>query len=588
MMVVIFFLFMFTGAAKIVFSNYSVNEYYPSTLMVSDSDADPSQYRVGNVLYLGDGEDIQKYAEEWCRYNKRHFTRLEHGSTYEGDFADVSFLIVDGASLQEEDIDFLFQAGKSGCTVCFATIPSLELLHQNTDLAQFMGIHSIQRDETKLTGIHLYSGFLMGGEIVYKASDKRAEKYQDFNLRIPWFVLESASKVYMSGILNDAYEETDATYIPPIIWKYNTGDSSVYTINNDFMGTIAALGIYTALEGTKEEYYVYPIINSQNMVLVNYPTFAEENVEEIRELYSRDTLNFLESLVWPIASQVSFANHLTPSFMISSRLDYGEPCEFKNNYYDEFFEIIRECHGEAGLSAVAYQNASLEEKLSQDMDFLHSFDDYHYYSAYIGDLDNEVAIEALEDTNENIRTCISDYSLEEDLISSKNDVVYLEPTVSSQYYSYRKDFNFKAIETALGYSMSLQDMSNCVYPNSKKDHLQNFSEDYAGCLDTIYKGFHKLKDTTVTECGNRVREYLNLEYTTNQSDNGDVITISTNSVGVDKYFVLRLPNKRIKRITGGEYEKLEDGMYLITFTSSSVDITIEENHSSFFDFLMRD
>ena len=584
MMVVIFFLFMFTGAAKIVFSNYKTNEYEPSSMMVADYNPEFINYRQGDVLFLGEDEDVLTYASEWSRYYKRHFYEISAEEPFSGDYSDVSFLVVDGKSLTEEDLDLLWDANRAGCMICFATIPSNDFLREHTDLAQMLGIRSIQRDATTLTGIHLYSGFLLGGEVVYKASDERAMEYQDLQLRVPWFVLESASKVYMSGVLNDAYEEADVTYIPPIVWRYNTGSGYVFAVNSDLMKNLSAIGIYTAMEGSTEEVYAYPIVNSQNLVFVNYPTFAEENSEEIEKLYSRKPMNYLQTLVWPMAAQVSSKNHLTPTFMLSSRLNYNDGAELKNSYYDEFFEIIRECHGEAGLDFVPYKNATSEEKVNADMEFFHSFEDYHYYSAYIGDTDDETAVSLSDSTGEEITTLIRDYNPSDGLITAKDNRIYLAPTTSSQYYSYRKDLTLKSIETALGYSMALQDMSICLYPNTVKEHLQNFAEYYAGCISTLYESFTKFDDTTVTQCGNRIREYLNLDYTTIVSANEKKMTINTNTYGIEKSFIIRLHDKRIKKMSEGDYTKLEDGVYLVTFDSMSVDITLEEKKNSIFDF----
>lgn len=584
MMVVIFFLFMLTGAAKIVFSKYRTNEYIPSFVTVNDTDTGTIHLREGDVLYLGDDEKVFTYASEWCRYNRRNLQVISEETPFEGDYKDVTFLIVDGKTMTEENIEMVMDANQNGCMVCFATLPSTDFLREHTDLAQLMGIRSIQRDMTKLIGIHLYSGFLLGGECVYLPSDERAKEYQDMNLNVPWFILESASKVYMSGVLNQTYEETDATYIPPVLWRYNTGTGYVFAVNSDYMKSLSALGIYTAMEGSVNDTYVYPVINSQNVVFVKYPSFAEENTEEIQKLYSRKPMNFLQSLVLPMITKVTSSNHLTPTFMISSRLDYGENGELKSDYYDTFFESIRECHGEVGLDFVPYKNATTKEKLTADLDYFHSFEEYHYYSAYIGDMDRKEAKEIAKGINEEIATLICDYSESEGLISAKDNYIYLSPTATAQYYSYGKDFTMRSIETALGYSMSFQDMSGCLYPKDKKDHMQVFAEYFAGCINTLYKNFSKFQDTSITECSNRVREFLVLDYDIEMSDNQKKMVIATNSYGMKQSFILRLQNQRIKKVSEGSFTKLEDGVYLVSFDTSSTEITLEENKHSLLKF----
>ena len=588
MMAVVFFLFMFTGGAKLVLSHYDINEYTPNDNRVSDTGDAKQSISDGGVLYLGDGVNIRLRLNEWCVYNKRSLTDVTHGSSYEKSENELSMLVIDGASLKEEDIPFLIEAGEDGLSLVFASMPTNELISKHTELAALMGIRAIQSESTALIGLHLYEGFLLGGDCVYEASDEESISYQDFNTRVPWYILESGSKVYMDGYLNKAYEDADASYTPPIIWRYNTGKSYVYAINSDFMSELSALGIYTAVESTRDEVSAYPVINAQNLVLINFPTFAEENTDTIEDLYARKTMNFLRSLLWPAITQVSSANKLIPTYMLSSKLDYGTQAKLDESSVENLFELIRENHGEAAVSLKAYRNASEKEKIEADLEFFDAtIDSYDFYSAYIGDCSLEEAMEIFSNEDLDISTVVTDYDKSKSLILAEDNTICLSPTSSSAYYSYKTDFTLRSVETALGYSLAKEDLSACVYPKSEDDHLQNFTDDFSGCIHTLYENFDGFDATAITECGNRVRNYLNMEWDISVSEDQKEVTFTSDYYGEEQYFILRCSNKSIKSISEGSYEKLEDGVYLITSKSSYFVVELEEASSSFFSNLGR-
>ena len=583
MMVVVFFLFMVTGGAKLALSNYEKNEYSPNNMTVEDTSADEENNSKGILWYLGDDGDILLHLKEYAYYNKNTVVEISHGGIQpEDEETHPSMLVIDGASLTEDDVDFLMDSEASLITMVFASVPSNEFLKEHTDVANLMGIRAIQSESTALLGMHLYEGFLLGGEKIYELGEDDPQYYQDLNLRVPWYILESATKVYMSGYLNKTYKDADISYTPPIIWRNNLPDSYVYVINSDFMEDISALGIYTAIMTSLDEITAYAVINSQNMVLYNYPTFANENEDKIKELYSRDTINYLETLVWPMVTSVSSANKLKPSFMISAKLDYSSSANPQEKALNYLMELVRECHGEAGLSLKAYSDISSLEKIAYDLNFFgKELEKYDFYSCYIGDLSYEEAKEALqEDTLEKIAVLLADPDKGNYLIETADNNVILAPTTSSQYYSFRKDFTLKSVETALGYSMAAQNMGTCVYPQTKEAHLQNFSEDYSGTMNTLYEAFSEFDATTVTEAGNRVKNYLNLDYEVSVSLEKDRVTITTNTYGDGQYFILKTPNMEIASISEGEYKELEDGVYLLSLKSSQTTIDLQEEKNS--------
>ncbi len=72
----------------------------------------------------------------------------------------------------------------------------------------FLGIYKVVSEKTKLTGVKLFEGLLLGGEVVYETPKEKEEKErQDLQLEIPWYQVGSGTKTYMVGLLDHSKQE---------------------------------------------------------------------------------------------------------------------------------------------------------------------------------------------------------------------------------------------------------------------------------------------------------------------------------------------------------------------------------------------
>jgi len=72
MMGIIFFLFLFSGAAKTALSHYEINEYALEKTDILDADTEAmTATDAGCVLYLGESKKMERVARQWCNY--RHY-----------------------------------------------------------------------------------------------------------------------------------------------------------------------------------------------------------------------------------------------------------------------------------------------------------------------------------------------------------------------------------------------------------------------------------------------------------------------------------------------------------------------------------
>jgi hypothetical protein len=67
-----------------------------------------------------------------------------------------------------------------------------------------LGIKEIRQPEVSLAGVHLFSGFFLGGERIYREDDDgNGGEDHSLNLDVPWYVTRVKTKTYMRGILSD-------------------------------------------------------------------------------------------------------------------------------------------------------------------------------------------------------------------------------------------------------------------------------------------------------------------------------------------------------------------------------------------------
>ena len=77
-----------------------------------------------------------------------------------------------------KNLQKLKEIEKKGTIVIFGCLENPENIKNDKELMKFLGISKVVTDRTKLEGVKLFEGFLLGGEVVYDAekSDDPLEK----------------------------------------------------------------------------------------------------------------------------------------------------------------------------------------------------------------------------------------------------------------------------------------------------------------------------------------------------------------------------------------------------------------------------
>lgn len=596
MFVILLFMFQFTGVMKEQLSEYESNEYADdTTTSFQRSDAflaEQTSADACEVIYVGEaGGAEESVVKTWCSYRKRTFfcsSSLALLDSLQDDALQV--LVVDGSKVtSEEEVAVLRREAQMGVTVIFATLPQSSVIREYRDLRELLGIRAVIADEIPLAGMHLFSGFLLGGEEIYEVTELGEEERQDMNPSVPWYTTGAGTKTYMVGTLSDETieqtvdDEIRAQYVgmeeeaaknsllPAILWRNSVDTAKIFCVNGDYLADISAVGILDAMMGETYDYDIYPVINAQNLVIADLPAFVSENEEEMQKRYSQSAQAVYQEIVWPSLTSIASRTGAKMTCMMTPQFTYTDEEEPDGENVTYYLKRLKEEHAEAGLSADSREGIPLSEKIKQDQTFWQTYaPSYRFLSLYadgVKSIGEESALPA------EIRTVALGSGASE-AVGYLNENVTLQPSTSSGIrHTFLDDFKVKCMETALGYSNITLDLYSVTYPEGDEDSWEKMSKKIAANLGTYWKAYEAFDATTLTESDVRIRRFLALDY--KQQRAGNVITLSLEHREDAAWFLLRLHGEKVTEVAGGSFEEIEDGVYLILAEEDEVSVEVQ-------------
>ncbi|WP_270853312.1 DUF2194 domain-containing protein [Roseburia hominis] len=596
MFVILLFMFQFTGVMKEQLSEYESNEYADdTTTSFQRSDAflaEQTSADACEVIYVGEaGGAEESVVKTWCSYRKRTFfcsSSLALLDSLQDDALQV--LVVDGSKVtSEEEVAVLRREAQMGVTVIFATLPQSSVIREYRDLRELLGIRAVIADEIPLAGMHLFSGFLLGGEEIYEVAEPGEEERQDMNPSVPWYTTGAGTKTYMVGTLSDetieqtvdneiraqyaGMEEEAAknSLLPAILWRNSVDTAKIFCVNGDYLADISAVGILDAMMGEAYDYDIYPVINAQNLVIADLPAFVSENEEEMQKRYSQSAQAVYQEIVWPSLTSIASRTGAKMTCMMTPQFTYTDEEEPDGENVTYYLKRLKEEHAEAGLSADSREGIPLSEKIKQDQTFWQTYaPSYRFLSLYadgVKSIGEESALPA------EIRTVALGSGASE-AVGYLNENVTLQPSTSSGIrHTFLDDFKVKCMETALGYSNITLDLYSVTYPEGDEDSWEKMSKKIAANLGTYWKAYEAFDATTLTESDVRIRRFLALDYKQQRTDN--VIILSLEHREDAAWFLLRLHGEEVTEVAGGSFEEVEDGIYLILAEEDEVSVEVQ-------------
>lgn len=562
MMITIFFMFQFTQVIKLRTNDYNKNEYADSDNLLPDERGDDSDY-YGYVVYFGsDANDKVKVIGEWSELTgrilrvKKDFSEADEEEIKNAELVFIDSCFYDCYAVKND----IHKVVSYGTPTVFLSLPDLEDLKKSEVLKKIYGVANVKADEVTVEGLEIFDDFLLGGEAAYKPQKEDEYKYMDLDLTFPWIETRAGTKTYAIGLMENLYD--DANKYPKLMWRHNYENNYVFVYADDYVNENFGVGLLSATEYVLKDYYLYPVVNSQNFAVVDYPYLSYENNEAIRKRYSRDALSLSRDIIWPQFVSLSSRNGIKLTCFLNNGYEgsMGTP---SNEYLEFYLQQINEINGEFGRSLSSDESKyAVDVKIAADNDFFDKKNGYVYSAAYIdGDENSQAAFFAKNGKMPKVNTVVGRFSGVDKHFDYLNDnVVMMGITNTVDEYSYSKELKHRCNLTALGYSMTLIDMHDLLFPENADDEWQNFSKELSGNIKTYWTCNKTFKYTSVSEGDKFVRQYLNLKYREERKD--DCITIQTSKVP-EAFYIFRTHNEEIDKIEGGEYEETEKGTYLI-------------------------
>ena len=588
MMFVLLFLFQFSMVLRDRQNTYDVN----SNLAPKQNDGknvwkneelDPASVGTTDrryVLFVGDSSsDMAEAVSRWCTYAKWDIAKCRSMEKFKENNKNLpGMLILESEKYALDDnLKKIEELEQKGVIIVFGCLEDPKNIEKNQELQDFLGIYKIVSKKTELTGAKLFEGLLLGGEVIYETPEDKDERdRQDMQLNVPWYQVGSGTKTYMVGLLDQSKqkETVENEELPTLIWRNGIRNGSIFCVVGDYMKDSTALGLLDGMMAEASSYYIYPVVNAQNLSMINFPVFADENNEQMMELYSQSITGMARDIMWPSLISIVEKGGLKMTCFMHPQTDYEDGIEPTSKDLVFYLKQMKEQNAEAGLS-LQYKNAgSLRDKLNQDAEFFRKADSsYKYGAAYTEEKDLDT-VKALMNTElmKNVSTLVCEYTEDEPVISYCTDSVTLQSVTSDgMNYTYSDDIRMRSIQSSLGYTNVMLNMQKIFWPERKKDRWQIMQKRFSSNLLTYWKKFTGFDSTTLSESNTRTRTFLNLDFSETRTD--DEITLKTSESG--SWFILRTHGEEIEEIEGGTQKKLEDNVYLIQAQDTTVKIQVK-------------
>lgn len=588
MMFVLLFMFQFSMVLRDRQNTYDVN----SNLAPKQNDGknvwkneelDPASVGTTDrryVLFVGDSSsDMAEAVSRWCTYAKWDISKCSSMEKFkENDKNLPGMLILESEKYALDDnLKKIEELEQKGVIIVFGCLEDPKNIEKNQELQDFLGIYKIVSKKTELTGAKLFEGLLLGGEVIYETPEDKDERdRQDLQLNVPWYQVGSGTKTYMVGLLDQSKqkETVENEELPTLIWRNGIRNGSIFCVVGDYMKDSTALGLLDGMVAEASSYYIYPVVNAQNLSMINFPVFADENNEQMMELYSQSITGMARDIMWPSLISIVEKGGLKMSCFMQPQTNYEDGIEPTSKNLVFYLKQMKEQNAEAGLS-LQYKNAeSLRDKLNQDAEFFRKADSsYKYGAAYTEEKDLDT-VKALMNTElmKNVSTLVCEYTEDEPVISYCTDSVTLQSVTSDgMNYTYSDDIRMRSIQSSLGYTNVMLNMQKIFWPERKKDRWQIMQKRFSSNLLTYWKKFTGFDSTALSESNTRTRTFLNLDFSETRTD--DEIILKTSESG--SWFILRTHGEEIEEIEGGTQKKLEDNVYLIQAQDTTVKIQVK-------------
>lgn len=589
LMMLVLFMFQFSGIIRKKYNNFDENKYAVSEkndlnnnnvfTVLTDEDKVVKSIS-GYIVYIGDiNTKTGNTVYEWCNYTKRNllvYKTVSQYHRYNEKYPDAVLIDSDYVNI-DSDIDTFSLLTDYGINLVFCTLPSYSAISENQRFEQLCGI-SPHRESVNASGLKLYSGFLFGGEAWYTKENDPDGKFQNMKLTMPWYNTSNATKTYMSAVVeSEDGSKIDNEDQPAVIWRKSHDHAYVFCINGDYIKDISGIGILTAIMSESKDLDIYPVVDSQSVIVNNFPMFSFENDDAVEKYYLRNTSSLLENVIWPDISNLAESTGARFTFMAAPQINYSDNNLVSVREMDYFFRLFSEISSEAGLTTTRDDATSIDEKLTADAGIFSNYLSNYKFTSIIArkdELENVLSSKnSLIDDVNTIVTYSQDYGGTK-LFSYVNDnVINVECPVTSDKYTYSDDFRQRCFQTALAYTNIEFNMTGVCNPDDEKELWNEEIKSKSTALTSYMKNSKRFTKCSISQADKRIREFMAADYSYKQ--NSSYVSLDITGAQDTARFIVRLRTGEVENVSGAVCTKVEKGVYLITAQSKHVEMTIK-------------
>lgn len=589
LMMLVLFMFQFSGIIRKKYNNFDENKYAVSEkndlnknnvfTVLTDEDKVVKSIS-GYIVYIGDiNTKTGNTVYEWCSYTKRNllvYKTVSQYHRYNEKYPDAILIDSDYVNI-DRDIDTFSLLTDYGINLVFCTLPSYSEISENQRFEQLCGI-SPHSESVNASGLKLYSGFLFGGEAWYTKENDPDGKFQNMKLTMPWYNTSNATKTYMSAVVeSEDGSKIDNEDQPAVIWRKSHDHAYVFCINGDYIKDISGMGILTAIMSESKDLDIYPVVDSQSVIVNNFPMFSFENDDAVEKYYLRNTSSLLENVIWPDISNLAESTGARFTFMAAPQINYSDNNLVSVREMDYFFRLFSEISSEAGLTTTRDDATSIDEKLTADAGIFSNYLSNYKFTSIIArkdELENVLSSKnSLIDDVNTIVTDSQDYGGTK-LFSYVNDnVINVECPVTSDKYTYSDDFRQRCFQTALAYTNIEFNMTGVCNPDDEKELWNEEIKSKSTALTSYMKNSKMFTKCSISQADKRIREFMAADYSYKQ--NSSYVSLDITGAQDTARFIVRLRTGDVENVSGAVCTKVEKGVYLITAQSKHVEMTIK-------------
>ena len=589
LMMLVLFMFQFSGIIRKKYNNFDENKYAVSEkndlnnnnvfTVLTDEDKVVKSIS-GYIVYIGDiNTKTGNTVYEWCNYTKRNllvYKTVSQYHRYNEKYPDAVLIDSDYVNI-DSDIDTFSLLTDYGINLVFCTLPSYSAISENQRFEQLCGI-SPHRESVNASGLKLYSGFLFGGEAWYTKENDPDGKFQNMKLTMPWYNTSNATKTYMSAVVeSEDGSKIDNEDQPAVIWRKSHDHAYVFCINGDYIKDISGIGILTAIMSESKDLDIYPVVDSQSVIVNNFPMFSFENDDAVEKYYLRNTSSLLENVIWPDISNLAESTGARFTFMAAPQINYSDNNLVSVREMDYFFRLFSEISSEAGLTTTRDDATSIDEKLTADAGIFSNYLSNYKFTSIIArkdELENVLSSKnSLIDDVNTIVTDSQDYGGTK-LFSYVNDnVINVECPVTSDKDTYSDDFRQRCFQTALAYTNIEFNMTGVCNPDDEKELWNEEIKSKSTAITSYMKNSKMFTKCSISQADKRIREFMAADYSYKQ--NRSYVSLDITGAQDTARFIVRLRTGEVENVSGAVCTKVEKGVYLITAQSKHVEMTIK-------------